>query len=32
MNRSFLWGVVIGVGGTWMYHKFMRPMKSNATR
>lgn len=28
MNKSFVWGVVLGVGGTWAWHKYMRPMKS----
>jgi len=27
MNKNFFWGVVIGVGGTWVWHQ-MRPMKS----
>lgn len=26
MNSSFWWGVVIGVGGTWLFHKFVKPM------
>lgn len=26
MNRSFVWGVVVGVGGTWAFHRFVRPM------
>lgn len=30
MNGRFVWGVVVGVAGTWAWHKFMRPMKSNA--
>lgn len=24
MNRSFVWGVIIGVGGTWAFHKFVK--------
>ena len=23
MNRTFWFGVLVGVGGTWAYHKFM---------
>lgn len=23
MNRSFLWGVVVGVAGTYAYHRFV---------
>lgn len=26
MNGKFVWGVVVGVAGSWAYHKFMRPM------
>jgi hypothetical protein len=26
MNRSFVWGVIIGVGGTWAFHKFVKPI------
>lgn len=26
MNASFFWGVVVGVAGTWAFHKFVRPM------
>jgi hypothetical protein len=28
MNRSFIWGVVIGVGGTWAFHRWVKPMSS----
>lgn len=24
MNRSFVWGVIIGIGGTWAFHKFVK--------
>lgn len=24
MNRSFIWGVIIGVGGTYAFHKFVK--------
>lgn len=27
MNGSFVWGVVIGVAGTWAFHRFVRPMQ-----
>lgn len=23
MNRSFVWGVVVGVGAVWVYHHFL---------
>jgi hypothetical protein len=26
MNRSFLWGVVVGVGAMWAYHAFVKPL------
>jgi hypothetical protein len=26
MNASFFWGVATGVGGVWVYKKFVRPM------
>lgn len=26
MNKNFWWGVVIGVAGTWAFHKFVKPM------
>lgn len=32
MSRSFFWGAVVGVGGTWAWHKFVRPMSTNATK
>lgn len=28
MNGSFVWGVVIGVAGTWVFHRYVRPMAS----
>ena len=28
MTGKFVWGVVVGVAGTWAWHKYMRPMKS----
>lgn len=24
MNRSFVWGVIIGVGGVYVFHKFVK--------
>jgi hypothetical protein len=24
MNRSFVWGVIIGVGGTYAFHKWVK--------
>lgn len=26
MNKSFVWGVLVGVGGVWAYHAFLRPL------
>jgi len=26
MDRRFVWGVVIGVGAVWGYHKFVKPL------
>lgn len=26
MNRSFVWGVIVGVGGVWAYHRFVSPL------
>lgn len=28
MNKSFVWGVIVGVGGVWAYHAFLRPLPS----
>lgn len=28
MNGSFVWGVAIGVIGTWAFHKWVKPMSS----
>jgi len=30
MRSGFWTGVVVGVAGTWAFHKFVRPMKTNA--
>jgi len=24
VNRSFLWGVVVGVGGVYLFHRFVK--------
>lgn len=32
MNKSFLFGVVVGAGSLWAYHKFFKPMPSAAVR
>lgn len=32
MNRSFIWGVALGVGGTWAFHKFVKPMNTSAKK
>lgn len=26
MNRSFVWGVIVGVGGVWAFHRFVKPI------
>lgn len=32
MSRGFVWGVVVGAGGVWAWHKFVRPMNTSASR
>lgn len=32
MNRSFFWGAVFGVGGVWAFHRFVRPMSTQASK
>lgn len=32
MSRGFIWGVVVGIGGTYVFHRFVKPIagkKSN---
>ena len=29
MRYPFMWGVVVGVGGMWAFHKYVRPVKTN---
>ena len=24
MNRTFFWGIVVGVGGSWAFHRFVK--------
>lgn len=31
MNASFFWGVVVGVGGAWAFHKFVKPVAGKAS-
>jgi hypothetical protein len=26
MNRSFIWGAVVGIGGLYLFHKFVKPV------
>lgn len=26
MDRKFVWGVIVGCGLTWGYHKFVKPL------
>lgn len=28
MSRGFVWGVVFGIGGTWVFHRFVKPLPS----
>lgn len=30
VNRSFVLGVVVGVGGIWAWHRFVKPMPTKA--
>lgn len=30
LDRRFLFGVVIGVGGVWAFHRWVKPMPSKA--
>lgn len=32
MNKSFVFGVVVGAGGLWAYHKWIKPVPSSAVR
>lgn len=32
MNSSFVWGVIVGVGGVWAFHRFVRPMNTQASK
>lgn len=32
MNKSFVFGVAVGVGGLWAYHKWVKPVSSSAVR
>lgn len=29
MNAPFVWGVVVGVVGTWAFHKWVKPMATS---
>lgn len=29
MNKDMVYGILIGVGGTWAFHRFLKPMRSN---
>lgn len=31
MDRNFVLGVLVGVGGVWAFHRFVKPMPSKAT-
>jgi hypothetical protein len=28
MNRSFVWGAVVGVGGLWLFHRYVKAVPS----
>lgn len=30
MSRQFVWGVAVGVIGTWAFHKWVKPMSTKA--
>jgi hypothetical protein len=30
MDRNFVLGLVVGVGGVWAWHRFVKPMPSKA--
>jgi hypothetical protein len=30
VNRSFVWGVIVGVAAPVLYHKFVKPIPTNA--
>jgi hypothetical protein len=32
MSRHFVLGVIVGVGGVWAYHKWVRPMSTSASK
>jgi len=32
VNKSFVFGVAVGVGGLWAYHKWIKPVPSSAVR
>lgn len=32
MDSKFVWGVVVGVAGTYAWHKWVRPMSSSKAR
>lgn len=32
MSRGFFWGAVVGAGSLWAYHKYVRPMNTNASK
>ena len=29
MSSGFLWGVAVGVAGTWAFHRWVRPMSTS---
>lgn len=30
MRSGFVWGVLVGVAGTWAFHKWVRPIPTSA--
>lgn len=32
MSSDMLWGIAIGVAGTYAFHRWVRPMKSSKSR
>ena len=28
VNRSFVWGAVVGIGGLWLFHRYVKPVST----
>ena len=31
MDRRFVWGVIVGVGGVWAFHRFVKPIPGKSS-